>query len=147
MFGSSFTAGRPGVKPKPSPTSTSTTGYGSASLRAARTDAAMAALTPLIQERAAVPKAVRVLPQIPLSGPGKISKLLLRREAARELFQSDIDLAAKEFGVRVAIRIVDDERFDQVATLHLESGGEASAPLKAAIARVFEGHTLRHHWL
>ena len=34
-----------------------------------------------IVERAAMPKSVIIIPEIPLSGPGKVSKLLLRRQA------------------------------------------------------------------
>jgi fatty-acyl-CoA synthase len=34
-----------------------------------------------IVERAAFPKAIIIVPEIPLSGPGKISKLTLRRRA------------------------------------------------------------------
>ena len=47
-----------------------------------------------IDERAALPKSIVIVPEIPLSGVGKISKLLLRRQAIREVFQDAIDRLA-----------------------------------------------------
>jgi len=44
-----------------------------------------------IVERAAVPKAVHIVPEIPLSGPGKISKLVLRRRAIEDVFRGEIE--------------------------------------------------------
>ena len=57
-----------------------------------------------IVERAAAPKAVHIVPEIPLSGPGKISKLMIRRAATVAVFQEEIDrlpLAAHRISVRM----------------------------------------------
>lgn len=48
-------------------------------------------IRPKIRERAAVPKRVCIVDALPLSGPGKISKLLLRRLAIRMAFQETAD--------------------------------------------------------
>jgi len=48
-------------------------------------------LHPRILERAAIPKSISIVPEIPLSGPGKISKLLLRRQAIADGFQDELD--------------------------------------------------------
>jgi fatty-acyl-CoA synthase len=96
-------------------------------------------IAPRIQERAAIPKSVHILPALPLSGPGKISKLNLRREAARSQFQAEVDAIT---GAKVMVRIDDDKRFEHVAVL----SGTANANQRAVIERALEGYTLRHRW-
>ncbi len=57
-----------------------------------------------IVERAAMPKSVIIIPEIPLSGPGKVSKLLLRRQAISSVFQQELDrLALANAKVRAVV--------------------------------------------
>lgn len=70
---------------------------------------------PLIVERAAIPKSVHILGVMPLSGPGKISKLILRREAARQVFQHEADAIAGSG--KIAVSVHDDARHGIVAEL------------------------------
>lgn len=70
-------------------------------------------IRPLILERAAVPKSIHVLAVMPLSGPGKISKLILRREAARSVFQDEIDAISGAGKIMVSVQ--DDSRHGIVA--------------------------------
>jgi fatty-acyl-CoA synthase len=57
-----------------------------------------------ILELAAIPKAVVIVPAIPLSGPGKISKLLLRRQAIAGVFQEELDrLAFSDADIRATV--------------------------------------------
>ncbi len=57
-----------------------------------------------IIERAAMPKSVIIIPEIPLSGPGKVSKLLLRRQAISAVFQQELDrLALANAKVRAVV--------------------------------------------
>lgn len=77
-------------------------------------------MRPLIPERAAVPKAVHVVEAIPLSGPGKISKLALRREATRSVYQGEADRIAGPAKIIVTVR--DDARHGTVAELSDQYG-------------------------
>ena len=100
-------------------------------------------VAPRIVERAAMPKAVHILRELPLSGPGKISKLSLRREAARAVFQAEVDAAmAANASAGVTVRVDDDDRCGQVAVLT----GACDADSRGAIGRALEGYTLRHRW-
>jgi fatty-acyl-CoA synthase len=57
-----------------------------------------------IVERAAFPKAVIIIPEIPLSGPGKISKLILRRRAICAVFQEELNgLALSDTEIHAAV--------------------------------------------
>ena len=99
---------------------------------------------PRIPERAAIPKAVFVLPQLPLSGPGKISKLTLRREAARSVFQADVDKVLN--GTKVSVQIVEDPEFGEIAALRSVSGVPPDAAVHA-VRDALAGYTWRHRWL
>lgn len=61
-----------------------------------------------IEERAAMPKAVHIIEAMPISGPGKVSKVPLRSEAARAVMQAEVD--ALDDGAGVVVTIVDDDR-------------------------------------
>jgi len=95
-----------------------------------------------IEERAAMPKAVHIIDVMPISGPGKVSKVPLRYEAARAVMQADIDTVDAADGVAVAI--VEDDRHGVVVRLR----GPATALSAAARAlagypyRIVEEHTV-----
>jgi fatty-acyl-CoA synthase len=102
-------------------------------------------IAPHIQERAAIPKAVHILAALPLSGPGKISKLELRREAARATLQGDVDSVMSRRNQTVRVQVVDDPRFGQIAELHTPSEG-IPENAREAVDRALAGYTLRSRW-
>lgn len=78
-----------------------------------------------IQERAALPKAIHILDSLPLSGPGKVSKVPLRYEAARAVMQADVDAFDAASGVVVSV--VEDDRHGVVVRLRGRGGACAAA--------------------
>ena len=70
-----------------------------------------------IAERAALPKHVRVVPQLPLTGVGKIYKPTLRRNEAREALEAGLREANVPFR---AVEIVDDPSRGMVARLQID---------------------------
>ena len=70
-----------------------------------------------IAERAALPKHVRVVPQLPLTGVGKIYKPTLRRNEAREALEAGLREANVPFR---AVEIVDDPSRGMVARLKID---------------------------
>ncbi len=97
-----------------------------------------------VQERAASPKAVHIVAEIPLSGPGKISKLALRREAARAVFQQELD--ALELGANIIATPVDDERAGLVIELAIVDGSRPEATTAEKIAAALDGYAISHRW-
>jgi fatty-acyl-CoA synthase len=93
-----------------------------------------------IQERAALPKAVHILDALPLSGPGKVSKVPLRHEAARAVMQADVD--ALDAGSGVVVSLVEDDRHGVVVRLSGRDGAcsAAAQALAAYPYRIVEEH-------
>jgi fatty-acyl-CoA synthase len=97
-----------------------------------------------IVERAAFPKAVIVVPEIPLSGPGKISKLTLRRQAISAVFQEEIECLALS-GTAIEAAVVEDRLAGEVVLLRA-----VGAPLEAdalrKVAAALSGFSIAHRW-
>ena len=86
-----------------------------------------------IAERAATPKAVHIVAEIPLSGPGKISKLLVRRAAIAAVFQEEIDrlpLAAN----KIRARTVEDTSSGESVVLSCAGMGPPDAARRQMVA-------------
>lgn len=96
-----------------------------------------------ILERAAVPKSVIIVPEIPLSGPGKISKLLLRRLAIAGVFQEELDrLAFSDADIRATVE--EDRLAGDVVVL---SGGSTLDPeRRERVAAALGGFAIQFHW-
>lgn len=98
-----------------------------------------------ISERAAAPKEIIVLPELPLSGPGKISKLTLRRDAIERAFQAELDGLA--LGTcRISVSTVHDERLGHVATLSCGADRALTTEELNQVARALEGYTVPFRW-
>jgi fatty-acyl-CoA synthase len=98
-----------------------------------------------IVERAAMPKSVIIVPEIPLSGPGKISKLLLRRQAISDVFQEEIDrLALKRLQIRAAM--ADDWVSGEVVVLSTSGATPDSEELNK-VATTLSGFSIAYRWV
>lgn len=75
----------------------------------------------LIPERAAVPKAIWIVPQLPLTGVGKIFKPPLRRDAARRVLEASLQ-AALPPGTRFSVSVDADAERGTVARIALPEG-------------------------
>jgi fatty-acyl-CoA synthase len=97
-----------------------------------------------IVERAAFPKAVIVVPEIPLSGPGKISKLTLRRQAISAVFQEEIErLALPDTAIEAAV--VEDRLAGEVVLLRA-IGAPLEADALRKVAAALSGFSIAHRW-
>lgn len=97
-----------------------------------------------IVERAAVPKSVIIVPEIPLSGPGKISKLQLRREAIRGVFQEEIDrLGLDRLEIRAATA---EEPLSGEIVVLCASGAKPDAEELRQVAAALGGFSIPYRW-
>jgi fatty-acyl-CoA synthase len=91
-----------------------------------------------IHERAAVPKHIEVLPELPKTAVGKVFKPDLRRRAITRVF----DAALAEAGVPVTVSaVVEDKKRGLVARLARASGVE-----DAAVSKVLDAYTQPWEW-
>ena len=96
-----------------------------------------------ILERAAVPKSIVIVPEIPLSGPGKISKLLLRRQAIVEVFQEEVDrLAFSDVEIRATVR--EDRLAGDIVVL--SGGSTLDIERRARVAATLSGFAILFRW-
>jgi fatty-acyl-CoA synthase len=97
-----------------------------------------------IVERAALPKSVIIVSEIPLSGPGKISKLLLRRNAISGVFQEELDrLALENLEIRAAT--TDDRLSGEVVVLSNFRGRPTLQDL-TRVAAALSGFSIPYRW-
>jgi fatty-acyl-CoA synthase len=98
-----------------------------------------------ILERAAVPKSVIIVPEIPLSGPGKISKLLLRREAIAGVFQEELDrLGFADVDIRASV--VEDSLVGDVVALCYSGASILGRERHQKVAAALDGFAIPFRW-
>ena len=97
-----------------------------------------------IVERAAFPKAVIILPEIPLSGPGKISKMTLRRQAIGAVFREELERLALP-GPAIEAVVVDDRLAGEVVQLRA-MGAQLDADDVRRVTAALSGFTIPHRW-
>lgn len=91
-----------------------------------------------ISERAAHPKYIEILPELPKTAVGKVFKPDLRRLAITRIY----DGALAQAGLAVRVKdVVEDKKLGLVA--HLESTGE---PDDAAVTKVLGDYTRPWAW-
>lgn len=98
-----------------------------------------------IDERAATPKAVHIVPEIPLSGVGKISKLMIRRAAIAAVFQEEIDrlpLAA----YKIRAHTEEDRLTGESVVLSCAGASPPDADRRQMVAQALEGYTIPYRW-
>jgi fatty-acyl-CoA synthase len=98
-----------------------------------------------IVERAAFPKAVIILPEIPLSGPGKISKMTLRRQAIGAVFREELARLALP-GAAIEAVVVDDRLAGEVVQLRA-LGAQLDADDVRRVTAALSGFTIPHRWV
>ena len=97
-----------------------------------------------IVERAAFPKAVIIVPEIPLSGPGKISKMTLRRQAISAVFQEELKRLAPPDAAIEAV-VVDDRLAGEVVLLRA-NGARPDADALRRVTAALSGFSIPHRW-
>ena len=76
-----------------------------------------------ISERAAVPKAISILPELPLTAVGKIFKPELRRRATRAILEEELAPLGDD-GAEIAVEVGPHERHGTIAKVTI-SGPDA----------------------
>jgi fatty-acyl-CoA synthase len=97
-----------------------------------------------IVERAAFPKAVIILPEIPLSGPGKISKMTLRRRAISAVFREELERLALP-DAKIEAVVVDDRLAGEVVLLRALAAQLDADDLRRVTAAL-SGFAIPHRW-
>jgi fatty-acyl-CoA synthase len=97
-----------------------------------------------IVEQAAMPKSIMIVPEIPLSGPGKISKLLLRRRSIVATFQEELDQLGLADRVRAAV--VDDRLAGEVVMLTCDDRPALDEGRRAEAAAALNGYAIEFRW-
>jgi fatty-acyl-CoA synthase len=97
-----------------------------------------------IVERAALPKSIIIVSEIPLSGPGKISKLLLRREAISRVFQEELDRLAFA-NMEIRVMTTDDRPTGDVVVL-CSSGAKPNPHDLSRVAATLSGFSIPYRW-
>lgn len=95
-----------------------------------------------VLERAAAPKAVHILAEMPLSGPGKISKLRLRRDAAQAVFQQELD----QLNLGLTASATDHDRLGTVIVVATKDGRTPDATVIATVSNALDGYAISHTW-
>lgn len=95
-----------------------------------------------VLERAAAPKAVHILTEMPLSGPGKISKLKLRRDATQAVFQQELDA----LGLGLTAIAEDHDRLGTIVTITTANGAPPEAATVTRVAAALDGYAIGHRW-
>ncbi len=94
-----------------------------------------------ISERAAVPKRIIVIDEMPLTGVGKIFKPRLRYNAIELAFKDSLaPLNSK--GVEFNVSVDDDERFGQLA--EIEISGSSEGDLESTVSDLLKGYSVRY---
>lgn len=78
-----------------------------------------------IKERAAIPKKIRIIESMPLTGVGKIYKPALRYDAIREVFVSEL-ACLKDMVDSIEISVKEDKLYGAVAIVDVHAGGKLS---------------------
>jgi fatty-acyl-CoA synthase len=97
-----------------------------------------------IVERAAMPKSIIILPELPLSGPGKISKLLLRRRTICDLFGDE--LGRLDLGdTHIDLAIVEDSLAGEVVELSWR-GASPGVRLRHDVGAALGDYAIPYRW-
>jgi hypothetical protein len=95
-------------------------------------------------ERAALPKSDMIVSEIPLSGAGKISTLLLRRKTVASTFQEELDRLGP--GDRVHAAVVDDRLAGEVVMLTCSAPCAVGEDRRAEAAAALNGYGTEFRW-
>lgn len=97
-----------------------------------------------VGERAAVPKQVFILDQMPLTPVGKIFKPALRWDAARRVYEAEL-AALGDLAESVQVRVGEDKVHGTLATIIVKPApGASSEAIRARVDQILTRYTLRH---
>ncbi len=97
-----------------------------------------------IAERPALPKAVKIVDALPVTGVGKIFKPALRWEQAEQVFSEDLTSLPSE-GVAVTVAVGEDPRRGTLARVQIAASPEVDRDrVEEEVARLLGRYTLPH---
>lgn len=97
-----------------------------------------------VGERAAVPKRVFILPQIPLTPVGKIFKPALRWESIRKVFQEELT-ALKGLAEKTEVIVTEDKVHGSLATISIvPATGIREETIREKVAEILARYTVRY---
>lgn len=108
-------------------------------------DAFLEFLRKRIVERAAIPKDIFVIKEMPVSGPGKILKTELRRHAISQVFQFEIDSLSLE-GSGIIARTEVDSLAGEIVELECSDGFAPDSETKERVSETLSGFTTGFRW-
>ncbi len=95
-------------------------------------------------ERAAVPKQVYIIPQIPLTPVGKIFKPALRWESIKKVYQQELS-ALKELTAKIEVQVKEDKVHGSLATITITPApGVSEETIKEKTAGILAPYTVRY---
>ena len=95
-------------------------------------------------ERAAIPKEIAVLDEIPLTPVGKIFKPALRWDAINRVYQSEIEELAP-FGEHFEVAVGEDMLHGSVVSIRIKPGAEISTEkISASFAELIPRLTVKY---
>ncbi|MBU2550753.1 MAG: AMP-binding protein, partial [Proteobacteria bacterium] len=98
-----------------------------------------------IGERAAIPKAVTILDEIPLTPIGKIFKPALRREAIRQIYQTEVDRLVGSVVESAQVTVKDDRTHGNLAHIAVKPvAGISDIELREKMDELLARYTVRY---
>lgn len=107
-------------------------------------DELLAFMAERIHERAGIPKEVIKIKEIPMSGPGKILKRVLRNEAVRMQYERDLQGVLTAFDETATVNVVADSRVGTIAEINIQPNAANRQVVEAAIAQTLAGYTIAY---
>jgi len=97
-----------------------------------------------VGERAAIPKEIQIVDEIPLTGVGKIFKPALRWDAIRRVYEKELEaLGGLAESVEVAVR--EDKIFGSLAEVTVKAGGQVShEAIRGKDGGILSRYTIHH---
>lgn len=99
-----------------------------------------------VVERAAMPKRVEFLATMPLTGPGKIAKLVLRAMATTDVYQAELDAIAANHGCLFMAHAVQDPVLGLVIEIAQNDTVPPSPELAQEVEAALSGFTTPFRW-
>jgi fatty-acyl-CoA synthase len=97
-----------------------------------------------VGERAAVPKQVYIIPQIPLTPVGKIFKPALRWESIKKVYQTELS-ALRELTAKIEVQVKEDKVHGSLATITVTpASGVSQQTIQEKVAEILAHYTVRY---
>jgi len=104
----------------------------------------LAQLQKTVGERAAMPKEVILIDQIPLTGVGKIFKPALKWDAIRRVYQAELE-ALGALAQSVEVQVGEDKVHGSLARIKVKAAeGASRGDIEGKVAEILSRHTVRY---